>query len=198
LLKEYLGEKWRADERQLATSWLSGPHFDAYDFGQRVGKSERVSPQARQAGSAIAAAVDALVVHSFAGAKMWPQFEPGKHGAFFVFPDGAAKLGDTTHWDLMRWYSAGDLRSELAAQHATLRESDMCKLLCVIQNLSPEEWRVQRKELESRLEQLDSTEFMTRGYGRLSWAIDRAAIDGSSVGNWYELLQSWYGWRSER
>jgi clostripain len=198
LFKEYLGDKWRADERQLANSWLSGPNFDAYDFGQRVSKSAKLSPQARQTGNGIAEAVDALVVRSFAGAKMWPVFDAGKHGVFFVFPDGASKLGDKTHWELMSWYSAADLRSELAAQHVTLRDSDKCKLLCLIQNLTPEEWRVQRNELESRLEQLDSTEFMTRGYGRLSWAIDRAAIDGSSVGNWYELLQSWYGWRSER
>jgi len=173
--------------------WLNEPHFDAYDFARRASESKELSAPVRDAATELSAAVDQLVVHSFAGARAWPGFTRGANAAFFVFPDGAATLDGTTHWELMAWYTGADMRAQLAEKLAKGRQSFEYKVLREIEKVPLEQAEARFRELESQTKVRDEPDHVKHGYGRLSWAIDGAASENRDVRNWYELLRSWYG-----
>ncbi len=84
-------------------SWLAMPYFDLYDLTRRIAAEGSLNEDVRKKAEAAMQAVDALVLSSFGG-KRYDGFEPGKNGAYIVFPDGDATYRGRRTWGKFRWY----------------------------------------------------------------------------------------------
>lgn len=80
------------------------------------------------------------------------------------------------------------MRPRLADCVAKLRHFDGRRM----KNLSPEQFEQRKQEFEKHRKELEELLTVKFGYGRLSWAIDGATNDPATVGNWWELLRTWY------
>jgi clostripain len=155
-------------------SWLHCPCLDVYDFASRVAASTSVSDSMRSAGRKIKLLSEQMTVYSFGSREHWRNFEAGRNGVYFVFPDGELRLEGMRAWDLMKWYSSDDVRSSLAADDQAIAAQGQTKPPSNVMKL---------------------LKFQRMAYGRLSWAQDGAHPEGQGVGNWYQLMESWYGRR---
>ncbi len=102
-------ERGRADDRPTLDyfvpgepCWLTMPYFDAFDFCRRVAASKALPETVRLAARNAMEAVDAVVVDSF-GLARYPDFEPGKNGAYVIFPDGSSRFEGTSTWRQFSW-----------------------------------------------------------------------------------------------
>jgi len=92
--------------------WISYPHFDLYDFAERIGSSSLgVSTQA----DSLKTAVQDCIISSWGGIS-YSGHTSGENGLGFFFPDGdniyTLSDGSTAqHYYLQWWYTAEDTNS---------------------------------------------------------------------------------------
>ena len=103
------------DERYLE-NWINYPHFDLYDFANRIANNRESPILSIKAAAELKAAVDACVIASWGGAD-YRNFTEGKNGLGFFFPDGKKTYAQ------QYWYTGMDIFHQSGLYYGNL---DFC------------------------------------------------------------------------
>lgn len=87
--------------------WINFPHFDLYDFAERISNSTNFTANAKSAASLLMSTVEDCVIESWGGFS-YQNFQKGKNGLGFFFPDGDRAYNNDPIYAYQWWYTAED------------------------------------------------------------------------------------------
>ena len=100
----------------MESNWENQPHFDIYDFAERLANNTNISGAVRTAAGTLMTAVDDCIITSYTGSayngKAYNSQNPadGKNGLGFFFTDGKFTVNEYTinHYMNQWWYTEED------------------------------------------------------------------------------------------